>query len=174
MNYAYLAALMAAAAAMLFDLKTGRIPNILAAIIGVTGIACHFMGMGVQGLFSFLVGASLPAVLLMPLFRFRMMGAGDIKLLMGLGGILGFPDSLHLLAWSFVLGGLLAAIQMALVTGFRERFQYFIDYVIYTIWTGRITPYRREGAGPENFPFTVPIFAAVAVMIVRKMVILGN
>lgn len=169
MTHTYIFALTAAFLAMLFDLKTGRIPNILAAVILISGLICRLFDMGIPGFFSFLAGASLPAVLLMPLFRFRMMGAGDIKLLMGLGGILGFPECLQLLFWSFIMGGLLAFLQMILVTGFRERFQYLIDYITYTIMTGDIRPYRRAGKRPENFSFAVPVLAAVIVIIFRTL-----
>ena len=155
---------MTASSAMLHDLRTGRIPNVLFWTAAVTGIFYRLINLGWGGILSSVAGMALPAFLLMPLFRFRMMGAGDIKLLMGLGAIVGFPGILRLMLLSFVSGGIFAFLQMFFVTGFRERFSYLILYIGQMTSSGKPIPYRKPGRRPENIPFAVPVFMAAIII----------
>ena len=160
--------LVTAGTALCFDLRTGRIPNILTLVSSVTGLLLQTMGSGTFGIADFILGTTIPLVILLPLFRFRMMGAGDIKLLMALGGIAGFSGMLRIMLWSFVAGGIAAFIRMIRAAGFRERFHYLYRYVLETRRSGRITPYRKKGKRPENFPFSVPVFIAAVIVVGRE------
>ena len=151
--------LLTAGAAMICDIKSGRIPNILVITAALTGTAAHGLAGGMHDILLSLTGILVP-LLLLPLFRFRMMGAGDIKLLMSLGAIVGYPGIFRLMFWSFVAGGVYALLIMIFVTRARERIRYFLDYLLNYMSTGQIRPYRIPGRRPENFPFAVPVFAA--------------
>jgi prepilin peptidase CpaA len=159
--------LLTSGTAMLTDLRTGRIPNTLIVTAALAGLASQIASVGAMGILHFLAGASIPALLLVPLFRFRMMGAGDIKLLMVLGGMVGFPEVLDLCLWSFVVGGIVAVCKMIFVTGVKERLLYLLRYVRDTGRSGKIVPYRKPGRRPENFPFAVPVFAAAVLVVGR-------
>ena len=166
MSALFLMTFFTAGAAMLCDLKMGRIPNALVLTAAVTGLFYQLIHAGPMGILHCLGGILLPLVLLIPLFRFRMMGAGDIKLLMGLGGMVGFPAVWRLVFWSFAAGGAAALMKMIFVTGFKERFRYLFSYLAQAGRSGQALPYRREGRRPENFPFAVSVFAAVILMFV--------
>lgn len=170
MNHQLILTLTTAGAAMLFDIGSGRIPNPLVLTAAMTGLVYQVMTTGPMGILHFSTGMIIPAILLMPLFRFRMMGAGDIKLLMVLGGIVGFPDILRLMVLSIVAGGIVALVRMIFVTGFRERFLYLFRYVVETGKSNKIAPYRKPGKRPENFPFAVPVFAATVIMTAGKFI----
>ncbi|HAE44847.1 MAG TPA: hypothetical protein DCG37_04525 [Lachnospiraceae bacterium] len=157
--------LLTAGAAMICDLKSRRIPNLLVLSAALTGAAAHGLDGGAYGIFRSLEGCLVP-VLLIPLFRFRMMGAGDIKLLMSLGAIVGYPGIVCLLFWSFMIGAVCALLIMIFVTGVRERIRYFLGYMYRYLRTGQIRPYRIPGKRPENFPFAVPVFAASIVYMI--------
>jgi prepilin peptidase CpaA len=92
-----------------------------------------------------------------------MIGAGDIKLLMALGSVAGFPLNARLMLWAVICGGIISAFIMWRRTGFIPRLTYLISYVRDFIRTGERKPYRKEG-GAENFHFSVAIFAAVLVL----------
>ena len=82
-----------------------------------------------SGLPVYLAGAVLPLALLGWLFRFRMLGSGDIKLFCRLGGIMGPEAVLYCIGFSFLTG---AAISLALLIscgGFTERISYFLEYL---------------------------------------------
>jgi prepilin peptidase CpaA len=92
-----------------------------------------------------------------------MMGAGDIKLLMAAGGLLGWPGSLRLFVLSILFGTLVSAIVFAGRVRFSDRFRYFRAYVRKALLTGEVYRYRMEGERPENIHFALPVFlAAVA------------
>ena len=150
--------LLTSGTAMLTDLRTGRIPNTLIVTAALAGLASQIASAGAMGILHFLAGASIPALLLVPLFRF---------LLMVLGGMVGFPEVLDLCLWSFVVGGIVAVCKMIFVTGVKERLLYLLRYVRDTGRSGKIVPYRKPGRRPENFPFAVPVFAAAVLVVGR-------
>lgn len=156
-------ALLLAFAGCAFDLKTGKIPNALAGAGLLTGLALHLRYVGILGpwplMYSFL-GAAIPLGIGWLLFRFRLFGAGDIKLLAAIGSVTGYRGILWILFWSVLFGAGIAAFIMTFYTGFRERFSAFAAWVKECVERGQAVPYRKEG-GAENFHFTVPILMSV-------------
>lgn len=146
---------------MAFDLRTGKIPNALIAAGLAGGAVCQLVLLGPMGILSFMAGLAVPFGAAYILFLFRMVGAGDIKLLMALGCVAGFPLIARIMLWSVISGGAIALYLMWRRTGFRSRFAYLAGYISDFIRTGERKPYRREGCQPENFHFTVAICAAV-------------
>lgn len=99
--------------ALYFDLKYQRIPNQLCAITLVLGfvVQCYFSGW--PGLLTAFVGASIALLILFPAFYFRLLGAGDVKLMVAVGTYL----DINLLLWSLiyaVIVGTLTSICLAL------------------------------------------------------------
>ncbi len=101
-------------AASVCDLKTRRIPNGLAAAGLLAGLLGHAFWGGLPGLLGSLAGiaAALPLLLLYAVHAF---GAGDVKLLMAVGALMG-PG---FLLWT-LLGAIFAAGLLALVSVIRR------------------------------------------------------
>ena len=154
--------------AMLFDLKTDKIPNYLVALELAGGLAYQLYIFGLMGILSFLGGIVVPFLLSYALFLFRMIGAGDIKLLMALGSVAGYPRNLKIMLWSVICGAVISVFIMWRRTGFKPRLSYLISYVRDFVRSGVRKPYRREGRGAENFHFTAAIFAAVLVLALTR------
>lgn len=101
--------------AMWWDIRTHHIPNALT-LIGLTvGIVIANLpgGLGWQkAVFGTLAGL----LAFMPLYLFRLLGAGDVKLLAALGAYLGIPGIFEVALLSGLAGGLLA-LSIALFHG---------------------------------------------------------
>jgi len=93
------------------DLKTRRIPNSLAAAGLLAGLAGHLTFSGLPGLLWSLAGvvAALPLLLL---YAVRAFGAGDVKLLMAVGALMGPGFLLWTLLGSLFAGGLMALVSV--------------------------------------------------------------
>nr|WP_279220748.1 A24 family peptidase [Coprococcus sp. OM04-5BH] len=77
-------------AAVVCDLKWWRIPNRLIVVGLICGVLCNITEFGILGgIKQFALGAVTPIAWLVILFLIRGMGAGDIKLLTVIGGLMG-------------------------------------------------------------------------------------
>lgn len=151
--------------AVLMDFLWERISNLLIALSMVTGFVFWIFSHGSAGVLYFLPGFLLPIFCFLPLFHFRMIGGGDVKLLSVLGGILGYPKVLGLLLFSFLTGGILSAAFLISTGNLKERISYFFHYFYEYLKTGNEKNYRKKGMEPENFHFTVPIFTGIILFI---------
>ncbi len=147
--------------ATLMDVMTGRISNIL------TGLGCMavcitaFFEGGMAGLLECFMGVGVMAAILFPFFLFRMIGAGDVKLLMMIGGAVGPNRGLDFLFLVVLFGGVISVgIFVSGSVSVKARAEYFLSYCKEFIRTGKRQPYRRK-RGKENYPFSVPILLAV-------------
>ncbi len=145
------------AGAVLMDLATGRIPNFWLCSGWLCGLLYQCLTAGKQGAGRFAAGSLLPLVLLWGLFYFRMLGAGDVKLLSVLGGIMGVPAVLSCIIWSMIFGAVLSAGVLIICGNFLQRLKYFTTYFKIYRRTGQRTPYRRAGERPENIHFSVAV-----------------
>lgn len=94
-------------AAVIDGLKL-KVPNWLTFHFAAGGLAFWAWYSGGAGLVWSLQGAALGLALLMPLYAIGGMGAGDVKLLAGLGAWVGPWLTLHAFAATAVVGGVMA------------------------------------------------------------------
>jgi len=151
--------------AMCFDLFTGKIKNYWILISYGLGLLWCLSRHGNGGFFVWMLGGILPIALLLPIFHFRMIGAGDIKLLSALGGMLGAVKITKCILASFLLGSLISIGVFFICGNFKNRITYFMSYVKAYIEKGDLYPYtkvgERGGMQMEQIHFTVPIFLAL-------------
>lgn len=88
--------------AVIYDIKTYRIPNRLNLIGCVTGLVLSIIAYGIKGLLYCFIGMLIPVVLLFVFFCFGVIGAGDIKLLAMIGSFL-FKDILYVIPLALIL-----------------------------------------------------------------------
>jgi prepilin peptidase CpaA len=108
----WISALILAAAAGFLDWRSRRIPNWLTVAGFVSGLALHTITHGWDGTKLSLEGAGLALVFLLPLVLLKGLGAGDWKLMGGLGAFLGPIEIVVVLFSSILLCGILAVAQM--------------------------------------------------------------
>lgn len=81
---------------------------------------------------------------LFPLHLFRMIGAGDIKMMACMAVFLDREEWIQVMAGALVMAGCWSACAMWRRGMVRERFQYLLFYVQRFIRTGERTAYRTE------------------------------
>lgn len=98
------------ALASLSDIRSRRIPNYLTVVLIITSLTVYLMIAGIDGLLFSLKGMALGFIILFVPYLFGGMGAGDVKLMAGVGAALGPEQVLLALLFTALLGGILAVI----------------------------------------------------------------
>jgi prepilin peptidase CpaA len=149
-------ALFLALGAVEMDLRSRKISNAWLAAGWLAGFCIRVMpAAGDAG--DFFGGSILPLLLLAVLFRFRMLGAGDIKLLSVLGGLMGISAVWMCICWSFLFGAVFAVGILSACGSWRQRFSYFFRRIRQFLTTKTVVPYRTGNDGPECLHFSVPV-----------------
>lgn len=150
--------------AALFDLATGKIPNGLILTAMGAGLGWQLWANGLRGLYSFMGGAAVPILLLGILFYFRMMGAGDIKLLAAMGGFLGPGRGLLCVVWSLLAGAVYAWGVLTYRQNLKERLLYFCTYMWNYLQTRKWEPYSIRisvDIGDNCLYFSIPVLISI-------------
>lgn len=149
------------AAAVYTDLREEKIYNGCIAAGWAAALLCNLADSGLRGIPLFLCGAGT-ALPLFLLFLFRMLGAGDIKLLSVVGGFAGPEAGFRCILYSFLCGAVLSAAVLALNGDIRERFQYLFSYMKQYGTDGERRAYRKPGKRrPEHIHFSVAVLMGV-------------
>jgi prepilin peptidase CpaA len=143
------------------DLKTEKIPNEAICLFWGVGFIYRILTKGWEGFCFYLAGAALPFAVMAGLFIFRMTGAGDIKLLSALGGVMGPTAIFKCILVSFFAGAILSAAILAETGSLKIRLRYFAGYFQNIYFRKTIVPYCQRGKRLENIHFSVPVFMAV-------------
>ena len=99
-------------------------------LMGLTaGLIFRIEECGVKGILIWFFGAALPIVLFWMLFRYKMLGAGDIKLFSVIGGMYGLPVIINTMILAFLAGGVLSVIRLLQTGGFKNRLQYLAGFI---------------------------------------------
>ena len=102
------------------DVRHFRLPNSLTLSLTFSGIIWHVTTGGLSGLQGSLIGLTVAALPPLLMFVRGGMGAGDVKLMAGIGAWMGAFFSLHVLLAAGVFG-LLFAIGAAILRGGRPQ-----------------------------------------------------
>ena len=115
--------------ALVFDLRQRRIPNKLVLVALAAGLFINLIGpqvwqggtgpltaypsaLGAKGA---LLGALTGLAIFLPLYLLSAMGAGDVKLMAGIGSFVGPVAAINVALFILVTGGVLAAVRMVWV-----------------------------------------------------------
>lgn len=129
-------------AAIIYDLVLQKIPNKLSLLAIILGLSLNTYYGHINGFLTAFYGLSLAFTVLIPAFVFRILGAGDIKLMMGIGALIG-PV---LLFWSLVYGIAAGTITSLLLVIYKTG----ISGVLKTIKRYWDCIYLRHYFKPEN------------------------
>ena len=108
------------ALACVTDLRTRRIPNVLTLSAVAGAVLFHLATGGWQAAGWSIVGLFVGALLFLPMFALRGMGAGDVKLLAAVGAWLG-PGQVAIVALATSLVGGVMAVVVALAYGYLRK-----------------------------------------------------
>jgi prepilin peptidase CpaA len=148
-------------AAMLFDVRSHRIPNWLVLAGLLIGVGFHTFVSSGWGLSHALKGAAVGFGLFLPLYVLRVMGAGDVKLMSMVGAFLGPASALGAVLTTLLAGGVLA-IGAALWKGALPR---LFANIRVMLSHAAVRAVSGAGAGIEAAPTsagTLPYAVAIA------------
>lgn len=169
-SLAVLALLMAAA--LLADLRQHRIPNRLVLAILCAGLLTHLLGPANEGggLFSYwpgalgakgaLFGGLTGLALFLPLYALRAMGAGDVKLMAGIGSFAGTADTLSLALFMFAMGGLVAVARMVW-TGATRRVMGNLMLIFMPLVHGGSRAFDPATQSADRMPYALAMAAGL-------------
>jgi len=163
------------------DLLKGRLGNPVAVAAVATGFALNAAAVALfaggagapwfaNPLLDAFVGFLIPFALLFLLFYIRALGAGDIKLFMAIGSLMGARFVLLTILYAFAAGGALAFLaaiaKRTFVSGFRDLWTYLYICVAH----GKLFKYNGEfsarAAGAVRFTPAILIGAAVSAYLI--------
>ena len=93
------------------------------------GICFRIWEYGMMGVGVWFLGVALPIVGLWFLFRYRMLGAGDIKLFSMIGGMYEPSVIINIIVLAFLAGGILSIIRILQTGCLKNRLQYLAGFI---------------------------------------------
>jgi prepilin peptidase CpaA len=142
------------AVAVYSDIRAHRISNTLSLLGLVAGLTLQFLGHGLQGVASGLLGAGVGLGCFIPFYLLRAMGAGDVKLLAAVGAILGPQGAFFAALFSLLAGGL-GASGYVLWRGLRASVSSFVHEGFAA--AGASALIAAQLARRDRLPFALPI-----------------
>jgi prepilin peptidase CpaA len=141
------------------DVRWRRIPNWLTLSALVGGLALQTVRLGTAGVAFALAGAALGLCVLLPFYAIHAMGAGDVKLLAGLGALVGPQALVSLAIYAALVGGAISVVLLAR----RGRLVFSLSEIM-----TQPTQLTRSGA---KAPYGVAIAGGVFLSMLRPIVI---
>jgi prepilin peptidase CpaA len=146
----------AASVAAIVDVRSRRIPNWLSGAALLSGVLVHAWQDGASGILVALAGAGLGLAILLPLYAISAMGAGDVKLLTGIGALVGPQVLVSVALYALVVGGVMSLVVLA----HRRRLLMFVHDVAVLhrppTRSGATTPYAVAIALGVYLSFFLP------------------
>ena len=142
--------------AAFFDIRDHRIPNVLTYPAWIIGLVLAGIAAGWYGVANSAIGFAVTFFPLLLMFLGGSIGGGDVKLMGGVGALLGFPAGLNALISSIIVGGFFAAIILL----WQGRLVPILKHAASTVWSKIYRAHVPVDAPPQHkdsFPFGVAI-----------------
>lgn len=153
-------ALLIAGIALITDIRYHKVFNWLTLpAIGIGLILGFIPGQG--GMPSHILGAGVGFGIFFILYAMKIVGGGDVKLMIGLGAIMGYPFIFALTFYSLVAGAVIGIFEMIIskrfLKGIKNIFLFFKQAL-----TPELKPFIPE-KDMGKIPFAVSIFIGVII-----------
>ena len=107
---------------VLTDLSSRKIPNSLVLLGLITSLIGQCLISQGGGALNWFAGVGFALACFIPLYFLRGMAAGDVKLMMAVGGFLGYPLIIKAVACVFLSGGVIAIVFVIVKGRFKRLF----------------------------------------------------
>ena len=153
--------------AAVWDYYRGKIPNIF--ILAGCSYGIAFL-LYYENFLQFLPGIFFPIIVLFPLYKIGVIGAGDIKLFSMLGFYFPFRESIFCIFMAFLIGAFISLISLIRYENLGKRMAYLFSYLKECFYLGHFRYYylasegRRVGNSESDnskIHFAIPIFISV-------------
>jgi prepilin peptidase CpaA len=148
--------------AFIFDARSSLIPNTLNVGAAVAGLLYHFAFNSWYGLLDSAIGLSLGFFILLVLYIFGALGAGDVKLFAALGALMGtvfvWQSIMYSLIYAGAIGIILLLVRKKLIpTGKRMAF-WLLSMVVFKDY---LTIKKMKEQELLQFPFMYAVLPGV-------------
>jgi prepilin peptidase CpaA len=143
------------------DGKELRVPNWITLPMILSGVVFCTWVDGWSGLTDGLLGMSVGLLTLMPLYAVGGMGAGDVKLMAGIGAWLGWQVTLAAFCVSVVIGAVIAVLMVLWRRSAKQHYENFL--MILSEWFVVKNPFELSKIAAERksqmllLPYGIPI-----------------
>jgi prepilin peptidase CpaA len=166
MEYHYILLGILIVVAFYTDVTKSLLPNWLTMSGVAVGVLFHLIIGGLDGLFFSFIGLLFGGGLLMLLYLFKAIGAGDVKLFAAIGAIAGFHFTLYTLMYSIFFAGIIGAIILLFRKQFVSRMVYAIYRIVGSIMSRDIKSLEDfKRIESTRFPFMYAVLPGVIVTI---------
>lgn len=148
--------------AFYLDVRYEKIPNWLTVSSVGIGIIYHIIINGMQGLIFSMLGLLVGGGILLFLYLFKGVGAGDVKLFAAIGAISGMHFTLYALMYSIIFAGLIAVIILLFRRDMIKRLFQMFNRLIRSIFTRNmkdLEQFKRQEA--VRFPFMYAVLPGI-------------
>ncbi|MEM8678473.1 MAG: A24 family peptidase [Planctomycetota bacterium] len=138
-----------------------KVPNWLTFPFIISGWVYSYCVMGWEGLGISLLGTVVGMALLLPAYAIGGMGAGDVKLLAGVGAWMHSMTTVWAFAWTVVIGAVMAVLMVLYRNAFKKHASQFW-FILNEIFTVRNPEKLAEIAAERKptmmlLPYGIPI-----------------
>jgi prepilin peptidase CpaA len=132
------------------DFKSRKIKNKTLIVLGALSIVFAIFAFDREMLFDGLGGVGLAFLLLMPLYILRAIGAGDVKLSIILGFLVGSFDFLNIFIFALICGCLIGFIKIVI----DKKLSLFFKNILHIL-----TNKSKKNLDLQHIPFAVALLA---------------
>ena len=115
------------------DILSGKIYNFITFPGIVMGLALNYHYHGTQGLIMSFLGLLISTVIFMILYIWGGFGAGDVKLMMVIGAIVGYKLIFDFILYSAIAGGIMANIVIIKNRQFLQTWKHVLRFFLFFI-----------------------------------------
>ncbi|WP_235849031.1 MULTISPECIES: A24 family peptidase [Bacillaceae] len=112
------------------DVTKSLLPNWLTMSGILVGFIYHLISDGLNGLLFSIIGMAVGGGILMLMYIFKALGAGDVKLFAAIGSITGLQFTLYAMMYSILFAGLIGVIILLV----KQEFMRKMFYTIYRLF----------------------------------------
>lgn len=151
------------------DYKYYKIKNYVTVPVALLGIILSLFDKNLS-VGEAVLGFLLPFACCFVFYIAKMLRAGDIKLFMALGAVMGYKQIVNCMAASVLAGGVIAVLVVIKRKCFLKRIKKLFEYFINFIKSGVFVIYADEENDSDGlFPFAVSIFCGVVITVFLKI-----
>ena len=143
------------------DGKELKVPNWITFPMVLSGLVYSTCVGGFDGFIAGILGMCCGLLCLLPLYSVGGMGAGDVKLMAGIGAWCGWQVTFYAFCVSTVVGAIMAVIMVAWTGAWKKHYDNFL--MILSEWSVIRDPYKLSEIAAERkpkmflLPYGIPI-----------------